>query len=621
MAGFPILLTLICFVAQGAIAQSFRFAWLSDTHVGSPTGADDLRLSVRDINMQDDLAFVLLSGDITEMGWNSELRLAKRILDSLRIPYHIIPGNHDTKWSESGCTMFPRLWGADRFVFSYQEYLFIGLHEGPIMRMGDGHFAPEDLRWLDSVLVAMPDPTQPLFFVTHYPLDPSIDNWYEVLDRLKKLNTKAVLVGHGHSNRIEHFEGIPGIMGRSNLRARDSEGGYNLVEVRPDSMIFSERRPVSGVITRWHGISLISRNRDSAQGYHPRPDFSANSKYPGVRVRWTHETGYTIASAPAFSQGVVVAAGGNGEVLCLSIQDGSLKWKFPSGSAVYSTPDIADGRVVFGSTDGYIYCLRLRDGHFLWKHHTQAPVVAAPMVCDDLVYVGGSDGTFRAIELASGLLRWEYDSIGAFVETRPLVYQGEVIFGAWDTYLYALDAMSGSLVWKWSNGKPIVNLSPAACWPIVASGLIYIVAPDRFMTALNSQNGAPVWRSGDHQVREAIGVSEDHRRIYAKTMMDTLVCFSSGSGGPTQLWATPCGYGYDIDPSMPIEKQESVYLTTKNGMVYSIDGRTGTINWEQKVGVTIVNTPAPVDQNRVVITDFDGRISLIEGPRKSAPNN
>ena len=35
-------------------------------------------------------------------------------------------------------------------------------------------------------------------------------------------------------------------MGRSNLRARAEVGGYNLVDVRPDSMIFTERRPGSG---------------------------------------------------------------------------------------------------------------------------------------------------------------------------------------------------------------------------------------------------------------------------------------------------------------------------------------------------------------------------------------
>lgn len=200
--------------------QSFRFAWLSDTHVGTQTGAADLLNSVHDINRMDDVAFVILSGDVTEMGSDFQLETAKSILDSLKKPYHIIPGNHDTKWSQSGCTKFLALWGSDKFSFTYGGYRFIGIHQGPIMKMGDGHFPPEDLRWLDSALAAFPKKTQPLFFVTHYPLDPGIDNWYTVTERLKQCNTQVVLVGHGHANEVMNFEGLPAVMGRSNLRER-----------------------------------------------------------------------------------------------------------------------------------------------------------------------------------------------------------------------------------------------------------------------------------------------------------------------------------------------------------------------------------------------------------------
>src|SRR5678816_2840178 len=80
-----------------AESAAFRFAWLSDTHVGSLTGEEDLRATVRDINSQTGLSFVVISGDITEYGSLAQLRLAKEILDGLRIPCQVVPGNHDTK--------------------------------------------------------------------------------------------------------------------------------------------------------------------------------------------------------------------------------------------------------------------------------------------------------------------------------------------------------------------------------------------------------------------------------------------------------------------------------------------------------------------------------------------
>ena len=89
-----------------AEAGPFRFVWLSDTHVGSPTGAADLRASVRDINSLTGFSFVIISGDVTEFGSHGQFLLAKSILDELHLPCHVIPGNHDCKWSESGATEF-----------------------------------------------------------------------------------------------------------------------------------------------------------------------------------------------------------------------------------------------------------------------------------------------------------------------------------------------------------------------------------------------------------------------------------------------------------------------------------------------------------------------------------
>src|SRR5512136_810204 len=201
--------------------EPLRFAWVSDTHVGSDRGADDLRASVADINSLPGLAFVLVTGDITEMGTYDNLSLAKEILDRLAVPYHIIPGNHDTKWSGSGGSDFARIWGADRFAFESGGFRFIGLSQGPVLRMGNGNWAPQDVRWLEGLLADKASAAKPTVFVSHYPLDPSIANWYAVLDKLKTVPTVAVLVGHGHKNQAMDFEGLRGVMGRANIGTKE----------------------------------------------------------------------------------------------------------------------------------------------------------------------------------------------------------------------------------------------------------------------------------------------------------------------------------------------------------------------------------------------------------------
>src|SRR5690242_12612112 len=100
------LIILFTLYELNAQSTALTFVHLTDTHVGSGTGAEDLRRTITDINQNDSIQFVIISGDITEFGADTEIRLAKQILDSLNKPWYIIPGNHDGNWSESGANTF-----------------------------------------------------------------------------------------------------------------------------------------------------------------------------------------------------------------------------------------------------------------------------------------------------------------------------------------------------------------------------------------------------------------------------------------------------------------------------------------------------------------------------------
>ncbi|MDP4173692.1 MAG: PQQ-binding-like beta-propeller repeat protein [Bacteroidota bacterium] len=615
-----VLIILILSFYQDAIYSQVKrpvhFAWLSDIHVGSTNAAEDLSRSVHDINSLSGVDFVIISGDISQSGKTSDLRLTKSILDSLKMPYYIIPGNHDAKWSESGATMFSKIWKSDRFVFERSGIKFIGLYEGPLMRMADGHFAPEDLRWLDKVISQQKNKLQPVIFVTHYPVDNEIDNWFEFIKRAKKLNTQVVLVGHGHANREMNFEGIPGIMGRSNLRAGKAVGGYNLVEIKDDSIFFSERIPESTTKPVWAKVALGMKSYKTDTTKYERPEFSINKKYPEIKEKWRVETNYVIASAPLVWKDVVISCDSKGEVNAFSLNNGSKKWTFKTGSGVYSSPDVYNDKVVFASTDGNIYCINPKFGKLLWKFKTGSPIVAAPKIDSGIVYIGSSEGKFRAIDLKTGKLVWTFDKLGGFVETRPIIYEGKVIFGAWDSYLYALDKNNGNLVWKWSNGKSEILFSPAACWPVATNEKVFVVAPDRYMTAINVSTGETIWRTNKYQVREAIGISEDGNTIHTRTMNDTVLAFSSKSSDPETIWVKNAKYGYDFDPSMTIEKQGTAFFGTRNGFVYAIDAKTGETNWIYRTGTGSVNTVFPLSKDKVIISNMDGSLMLLEKGNK-----
>jgi len=604
------LVVALSLAVAGAETSRFRFVLLSDTHVGSATGADDLRAAVHDINQLTNVAFVLLSGDVTEYGSRAFLQLAKEILGDLKIPLHVVPGNHDMKWSESGGTDFSKLFGDERFDFDYGGYRFLGMHEGPLMKMGDGFWSPQDVRWLKASLARMPDAQQPVIFVTHYPLTDGIANWYEVLDLLKQYNTQLVLCGHGHANRKFSFEGVPGVMGRSNLRAKRPAGGFNLVEFNDGQVTFTEH--LNGGANRpWHTNVLARRDYAADTHAYPRPDFSVNARYPKVKPRWKFNTGFTIASTPAIWKDLAIVGDASGTVYALGLADGHTKWKFTTKGPVYSTPDVGGDRVVFAGTDGAIYCLQAASGKELWRAETGRALVACPLIVGQKVFIGSSEGVFRALNLKDGKTAWSFDGVNGFVETRALFYENKVIFGAWDEHLYALDAETGALAWKWRGDRPGTLFSPAACWPVAAHGKVFIAAPDRKVTALDVKTGNEIWRSADFVGRESIGLSADGRRFYVRSMNDMIYALSTPANHPEKVWELNAGFGYDINSAMLAEKAGVLFYGTKNDLLLAMDAASGQLKWQHKLGTGVMNTVVPLSAKEVLTTDFHGQVAVV----------
>lgn len=151
------ILSLLCclYAILGSLAfEPFRFAVVTDLHIKAGTNqpTEDLRLSVNQINHDDSIDFVLVTGDIADAGDGASLRIAKQELDRLNKPWYILEGNHDQNWSESCCMDFKKIFGYERFHFEHKGILFIGFPTGPMMRMALGHVAPEDIAYITDIL-------------------------------------------------------------------------------------------------------------------------------------------------------------------------------------------------------------------------------------------------------------------------------------------------------------------------------------------------------------------------------------------------------------------------------------------------------------------------------------
>lgn len=594
--------------------SEFKFAHVSDTHIGSNHADEDLRTTVESINNDPSIKFVILSGDITDFGSDAEFLIAKRILDSLNKPWHIIPGNHDANWSESGTNSFKKIFGAETFRFEYGGYLFLGTVCGPNMRMSPGQVSRENIVWLDSTLNNLKDKNIPIIFVNHYPQDSSLNNWFEVIDLLKKKNIQLIMCGHGHANHQLNFEGIPGIMGRSNLRAKNPVGGYNLITIKDGIATYEERNPLTAETKEWAKVKLFNHHFAENTTRYFRPSYHVNTVFKNVKTAWQFKDQSDIGSGVALSKNLVIASNSNGLIYALNLKNGKKAWSYSTDGKIYSTPAVENNLVVVASTDNNIYCLNASDGKLVWKFETQKPIVANPLIKKGIVYIGSGDGHFRAINLKDGKLKWDFDGVKGFVVTTPLFYNDKIYFGSWGTEFYALNALDGTLAWKWDNGSANRMFSPAACFPVATDGKIFIVAPDRYMTVFDAQNGNVIWRKNDpeHKVRESMALSKDSSLIYAKTMQGELIGVSTSEPDMNITWKSNTQLNYEIAPTRMVEDMGVIYVPSNSGVVVAVNRGDGSVLWKHKVSNALVTNITPVAKNKIVVTTMDGKVTFLQ---------
>ena len=421
-----------------------------------------------------------------------------------------------------------------------------------------------------------------------------------------------ILHGHGHRNRLTHYYGIPGVMGRSSLRAKKEVGGYTIAEVTSDSIYFKERTPAAKTSEDWAKLPLLHPVYSIAVDEITRPDYTVNDSFPDVRPDWIFESYNLMAASPVVSGNTAFVGDAAGKMYALSLEDGAVRLQFKAGHKIYGSAAVQQNRLVFPCTDGMIYCLKTENGDLQWKHQTMRPNLAVPVIEKGVVYIGGSDGTFRAIDLDSGKLLWKFEGVKGYVESKPFIYADKVIFTAWDQTVYALDKKDGSLLWTWADGRQHLLYSPAACWPVVANGKVFITAPDRFMSAIDAESGKTVWRTNVFKVRETLGISEDGTMVYGQCMWDTVFAVDTRSKDFDPLWVQNFKYGYDIAPSMLQSIAGRVFFGTKNGLIIAFDEISGTLHWKHKFGNTLINTVTPLDGNRLLISNMDGQVALLK---------
>jgi outer membrane protein assembly factor BamB len=158
-------------------------------------------------------------------------------------------------------------------------------------------------------------------------------------------------------------------------------------------------------------------------------------------------------------------------------------------------PIAANGRLYVSTARG-LYAFRASNGDLLWVYPTELPLGHSPTIATvngrSIAFVGGYDRKIHAVDAYSGKKISGYRPFEATAgfETNPLVINNTIYAGNRDGYFYALNAVTGTLKWKYKTNGPI--LFSAA----YKAGVIYFASNDARAYAINADNGSLIWKSG-----------------------------------------------------------------------------------------------------------------------------
>jgi outer membrane protein assembly factor BamB len=173
-------------------------------------------------------------------------------------------------------------------------------------------------------------------------------------------------------------------------------------------------------------------------------------------------------------------------------------------------------------------------GRQLWltkSSSARGVLPTAPVTAGGLVFLAGSDGIVRALDGDTGREQWKAFT-GGEIRIAPTIWEGRVLVGSGDGWIYAFEAASGGLLWRFRAAPAERNIPvygrllstwPAASGVLVEDGTAYVAAglvnyDGTYVYALDPATGDVRWcndASGHLDDKAKTGVSvQGHLLLY-----------------------------------------------------------------------------------------------------------
>ncbi|HEY2446067.1 MAG TPA: PQQ-binding-like beta-propeller repeat protein [Rhizomicrobium sp.] len=331
-------------------------------------------------------------------------------------------------------------------------------------------------------------------------------------------------------------------------------------------------------------------------------------------LKWSFHTGGRIVSSPAVTGQLVYVGSTDGALYAVDIATGVAKWKFKTGARVSSSPAVSNGTVYFESYDGNLYALDAATGSLKWKFASEGErrfagknlhgvlpkgetmpdpfdfFLSSPAVWNGGVYFGSGDGHIYALDAATGGLKWKF-ATDDVVHASPAIADGELFIGSWDSWFYALDAATGQLRWRFKTGEDpaIHNQVGIQSSASVANGVVYFGCRDSNLYAVEEKSGKKLWAFNNKGSWVIASPAVRDGKVYAATS-DTGLFYALDARTGAQLFSI--NFKHWPMFSSPALAGNFAYIGSHSGQLIAIDLTKDRVAWEFETAASKSNKPA-----------------------------
>jgi outer membrane protein assembly factor BamB len=329
--------------------------------------------------------------------------------------------------------------------------------------------------------------------------------------------------------------------------------------------------------------------------------YAASAAPQSTRMKWQYHTKGQVLSSPAIADGSLYIGSSDHFLYALVAATGALRWKFKTDGRITSSPAVSGGLVFFGSFDSCFYAVDAATGQLKWKFKTAGErrfaathlhgaepaaetmpdpfdfYLSSPSVSSGTVYFGSGDGNIYALDAATGSLKWKFKA-GDVVHASPAISDGTLFVGSWDSYFYALDAATGKEKWRFKTGEDakIHNQVGIQSSAAVADGVVYFGCRDSKFYAVDAASGKQIW-SFDNKGSWVIS---------SPAVKDGKVYFATSDSGLFHVLDAKSGAAlFSLDNkhwpmfSSPAISGDTLYIGSHEGKLLAIDLKTQKFAW------------------------------------------